>query len=1502
MGNDVLELGGILPLDQGCPDQASHLLAVQFDYHGRPIVRLVAEELVTAEELTLGALGVSSECSREVGAVVQRAVGFPAWPIMHDPDNARHALNLVGDLEWARKSARNRPKQVKERFDALTTELTASAPHFVPTLLEELSRIFYEADSDKLARQYFSKAREIERSYDIPVDPDRHQAVFLEFAIAGVVSARDMTIETTAALQRFADPKDAYEYLFTVNLERVRAGVEPYAYLVRDLRKAGKAAGIAAAEVDNRIIDAFMELKATYHAPAGFWKAIRRSLVPRAAEVPAVAAFLLATKPASFTLEQYFELLNAAEALVKLRQDRPKHAAWLIDVINRYSVHGGDEASLVLSEVNLAADALQDRTITAALRWLPLSVLDALLEYGVHFHTVGGTHYYSHPCWDTWLGSEYAADRRPLAFLAKHPTFRRDLLNDLTPKAIATHVDVFLANEPAFEIVLERLDEYIEQRSREAGSIPRIGSFLDSVATELSDPKLRAAAGGRIEQLLDFDAAESLQLAIRSGTLAEYTWPTYEQALARVRERSGTNDVRVFESYPAVAVASGSFVEVIDGEKVLYSGELPVTHSRVSSARFVDGDVVVTYMPQYTYRTQVIWLDGGAPKVVDYINGSLQRYSLPVAQGRLTAHGLITPGDVSFGSDAGSVLASDATGAPSVGVRYEWSMHRWDGHQRYPWTLEGIKPLAELLGLDRFGFDASTYFESAKFAINSCVVIPAQPTTQDSPFGQLDGVHISLAVLDGGKCKIFSALGNFEVGDACGFVVRRPGGGFWLGSADGSSRLADIDSGLPVAVATVAGVKADVEYLPEAGWHQLQPRDVKASAVMRAYTRQQAERVLAALQTTSADADVRDVLAQQLGTTDPSVIEPVVSIAETVHQYTSRFEKMLAESIQPVLGIPGQPGNTLVTTEALAALKDFADFGYSYTPQSVSEIALAIGALRDGGTDTEVFEKYSNQLGWLRLSGQERFLLALVGSPMFAEVYGEQVLRDLIFFLRRCVELGVLAAGRRYVELQPLEDCVVSKREVIAELHDCNVLAFTDVWGSTSTWHVVKAWVPATRRSKFGALSVMNKGKDFSLDAPAFLAGLDAIEEQLTGRRLRVETLSKLAQHTPLTPEGVMYMFTGMFGLRTWNTSFLSAEQREVYGWKATTATAARIQVRAFDEHLRGVLSAAVPQDNVADYIHHGPDADAVLNYWKQMYGPVELSLTNKEYTTLNSQVEWSGSTLFRMITGEASALGNGESLSAWQREELLGWLLTLAEQRSLDDPTRPLLAQRLAWLRGLAERNLGQMAADAREKLVTVDFGSEFEKLPNARQADFQARLLAEGHFDALIDDLREVYARPGDPHDPAVSAPEIVDAVAKHHEVTFDAARYYLQLLALMRPTDANIRLWNGWRKKDIDRASEELVARGLIEQATRSGAGRSRFLPGGWLRGISGSKPVEVWKAPLYLLWQDSAVRPIVTGAPALVPLAKLFAQAWDRCVTGDAPGYQELETVRYRSRRR
>ncbi|MFF6998217.1 hypothetical protein ACFY93_25100 [Streptomyces sp. NPDC008313] len=182
-------------------------------------------------------------------------------------------------------------------------------------------------------------------------------------------------------------------------------------------------------------------------------------------------------------------------------------------------------------------------------------------------------------------------------------------------------------------------------------------------------------------------------------------------------------------------------------------------------------------------------------------------------------------------------------------------------------------------------------------------------------------------------------------------------------------------------------------------------------------------------------------------------------------------------------------------------------------------------------------------------------------------------------------------------------------------------------------------------------------------------------------------------------------------------------------------------------------------------------------------------------------------------------------------------------------------------------------------------------------RSAGLQAlrTVLGDGLARALAVRTGPGGTAAGYAQDPAVSVPELVTELAETHGMGEDAAALYLQLLALPDPTDRNRSRWTGWKPARAKKARAELVATGLVVEAKRARAGRTLFLPCGWLDLKAPALPVEVWKEGLHPFRAHS--RAVVT-----TPVPELFAAAVARVRAGDVPAYEELTTRATRKGRR
>ncbi|WP_329315543.1 MULTISPECIES: DNA-binding protein [unclassified Streptomyces] len=154
--------------------------------------------------------------------------------------------------------------------------------------------------------------------------------------------------------------------------------------------------------------------------------------------------------------------------------------------------------------------------------------------------------------------------------------------------------------------------------------------------------------------------------------------------------------------------------------------------------------------------------------------------------------------------------------------------------------------------------------------------------------------------------------------------------------------------------------------------------------------------------------------------------------------------------------------------------------------------------------------------------------------------------------------------------------------------------------------------------------------------------------------------------------------------------------------------------------------------------------------------------------------------------------------------------------------------------------------------------------------------------------------------PQDPGRSVPELVAEVREAHGLGADAATVYLALLAMPDPTDRNVARWTGWKPARLKAARAELAATDLVVTASRTRAGRSLFLPGGWADMPSPVLPVERWKLPMYGLAPGG--RPVLGVLVPDEPAADLYRRAWQRVREGDVPRFEALKVKRTRPRRR
>src|ERR1700733_16166116 len=109
-----LDAGGlVLPKAKVDAGAAEQIVARTYRHPAlgeRPVIRLASDRLGQAEDLAMEFLGFDAPIVSVPLALQQRrSLGFAAWALINDPDNARFALNLVKRMKGAARQARSKP-------------------------------------------------------------------------------------------------------------------------------------------------------------------------------------------------------------------------------------------------------------------------------------------------------------------------------------------------------------------------------------------------------------------------------------------------------------------------------------------------------------------------------------------------------------------------------------------------------------------------------------------------------------------------------------------------------------------------------------------------------------------------------------------------------------------------------------------------------------------------------------------------------------------------------------------------------------------------------------------------------------------------------------------------------------------------------------------------------------------------------------------------------------------------------------------------------------------------------------------------------------------------------------------------------------------------------------------------------------------------------------------------------------------------------------------------
>lgn len=684
---ELLSAGAVLPLGtEGAGERAVPLTARSYTHPGlddRVVVQLVPGELGAAEDQAAGYLGLVPAAEPvEVGLGARQALGFPAWVLVHHPEDGQHALAIVPELERIARQAKTRPKAALDAYRETARQLAAAVPHFLPTFYEQAGRVFLSVENPTCAGQMFGRAREAEAEHGLTVDEERLDAVFLEFALAGALTASALSgyakelaarVPAAEALERFA----------RLCVRRTAGGLVPSAQLATDVRRLARAAGADGGEVEQAYLADLLALPATAKAAPGWWKSHRAAVIALARHDPSVRGKLLNVMPDSgdrAVLLLWLDILEESGALVGLWDDslpdeeRPQDgtAGWFARFLRfqaaALSYHEPAQLPVLYRITELSAARLRAELAESGgeLRaGHDLDLLDLLLTLDVP----AGIHHRV----ELWRWAK-GDDRRDLLAFAADERFRHafheaaDTFGDDEDDLDTIRV---LAQSPGGRPMLADWVREVARRSTATGlpDLPAAMSrlkWLPGEALRLAEDEMREVAAT--------DLAPLFARTLRAGLIDELGWPAWEEAARDLVRGQNVEDLYVADAWPHLITAGAAQVRVIGTEGTVLTHDLRLPdHGTFGHPgfHFVDGELLVHWRTHdhglrgYWHHSpdRVLSLQGTRAVRGTQMNWYSEGIGVPTLPlpggGRSTGAGVLHRGDTTVPAEAG--LLGDGT-------------------------------------------------------------------------------------------------------------------------------------------------------------------------------------------------------------------------------------------------------------------------------------------------------------------------------------------------------------------------------------------------------------------------------------------------------------------------------------------------------------------------------------------------------------------------------------------------------------------------------------------------------------------------------------------------------------------------------------------------------------------------------------------------------------------------------------------------------------------------
>lgn len=1514
---------------------------------GQVVVRLEPDRISAAADAEMDALGFESpEVSAPLGRMRHRTVGFPGWALLNDPAHARFALEVTREFKKASKRVKSKPGHAKEEFDAIAARLARSVPHFLPSFWEEVARVFLRDDAASFASQAFERARQAEKEFSLAVDEDARAAAFLEFALAGALSAK--SLGTYARDLESAGAATAFDRFRELALGRTRGGMPPWAGMGRELRALAKAARRDYKLEEERFFEDVIAAPALARASSEFWKTYHDAAVAVARRVPTARKRLLELFPITGASWRgvsreaalaHFDLLEECGALEALADaatpadqlPAESLAAWA----GRAFAYLGSCARSCELLVRLAPRlAALGEPIAVMVRdgWqhkLSLDLAELALEHGLTVASPASPHILFRMEGSTCDPVRTAGDPvlGPVLVRSVGAAF-----GDAAFEAVAHGKRGFLAARRAW------LEGQIE--GLENGLIADANRAVDELERRTS-ARTFADITGTLERLRAVSWSAVLARTLTTGLVAEHGWPAYEQAaqdLGSGFELDGTFPHLVLRS-GVRAIALGPTGRLLEHD-FAYD---PRTEA-LQRVLYLDGAFLVTLRAKNSYEQHAYWSTD--PKRRFKLGSYLYSWgdypvSTDLASGGTTiGHKAIHAGDTEFEG-----LRPHLSDGRAVWVFV---------HDTGKVTLREIDPATGRVGrASRPTFLEGYLSDPAPGRPALGWVAPAPRGLARSPLGLSDGLlgmrarlqghHMQVEMIDGTHGEVPHPLAVYGLHG----LLRHPGAPAVLvllrappGSARGRLRspalwtLSGHCVGVPTQDAwSGAGWAAEVP--PAEFWHYFEPRDAESSAALRRVEERAAVDLLACAQREAKpDAFHDQKLPETLARTRavlPGVRHPALQRAVAVA--TAKVASLVTRL------------NAVITRGEKAA---------SAAPVAgpALELQRMLDALLEPGPAADMPPP-----DWVEWLTHPRARALLLDSPLVTDAQRNEQL-ELVAALLAHPLRGELATLRYFRTGAP-----GSQNYRVYSSHRDPVQSWT---AGQSTYVSRTSWQSAEfiERNPSGTFTTPPDHNVLSEVRLGQTAGLSWLAGWFTTARAgrcvawEPELPARLAEAAAITRAEACLLWCGAPETTSYVKDYLGPERRAALGLKLAEADAARGTFKPMArETLLSLLDAALPDVPVVGASPLAPDTGGESPVarlgaaWRAQFGarlqvPEEVVLAcQKDLGPPVPAVE-----LFRTFLEPGSSpllnRAGGPEHPVFAAAAMLVPYLALttpagdplgtkapafveAVTAALDRPDLllPLGAiyagqpdqsgfDAMLDALGGSPTKLGAGLDPACTRAVDnglivaarVNYAVHFhvrtahvraDVVPTLRALTRPMHAPAWGAIAGIVflrspgcRAMVERLARsplPAGAFDanPAASVPALVARVAAKLGVGDAAAALYLQILALAEPTARAVQRWNDWDANQYRRASAELVARKLVIEGKRERAGRDVFLLGEWIKGVAKDLPMEGWKVPLY----EDVAGALPRRLPQ-EPLPALFERAWRRVESGDAPKFEEV----------